>query len=84
MEHGILNGLRIKVVGDIGRKGRKSREPVDEVDLALGSRALSAYMRQQVSKHKSPLKPYKMVTKNANFFLKFSTAVEFFMSFFKK
>ena len=46
MEHGILNGLRIKVVGDIGRKGRKSREPVDEVDLALGSRALSAYMRQ--------------------------------------
>ena len=48
MEHEILNGLRIKVVGDIGRKGRKSREPVDEVDLALGSRALSAYMRQQV------------------------------------
>ena len=47
MEHGIRNGLRIKVVGDIGRKGRKRREPVDEVDLALGSRALSAYMRQQ-------------------------------------
>ena len=46
MEHGIRNGLRIKVVGDIGRKGRKRREPVDEVDLALGSRALSAYMRQ--------------------------------------
>ena len=50
MEHGILNGLRIKVVGDIGRKGRKSREPVDEVDLALGSRALSAYMRQHLSR----------------------------------
>ena len=49
MEHGVLNGLRIKVVGDIGRKGRKRREPVDEVDLALGSRALSAYMRQQPS-----------------------------------
>ena len=49
MEHDIRNGLRIKVVGDIGRKGRKSREPVDEVDLALGSRALSAYMRQQVT-----------------------------------
>ena len=49
MEHEILNGLRIKVVGDIGRKGRKRREPVDEVDLALGSRALSAYMRQQLS-----------------------------------
>ena len=32
MEHGIMNGLRIKVVGDIGRKGRKRREPVDEVD----------------------------------------------------
>ena len=48
MEHGILNGLRIKVVGDIGRKGRKRREPVDEVDLALGSRALSAYMRQHL------------------------------------
>ena len=48
MEHGIRNGLRIKVVGDIGRKGRKRREPVDEVDLALGSRALSAYMRQQM------------------------------------
>ena len=48
MEHEILNGLRIKVVGDIGRKGRKSREPVDEVDLALGSRALSAYMRPQL------------------------------------
>ena len=32
MEHGILNGLRIKVVGDIGRKGRKRREPVDAVD----------------------------------------------------
>ena len=51
MEHGIRNGLRIKVVGDIGRKGRKRREPVDEVDLALGSRALSAYMRQ----HSIPL-----------------------------
>ena len=50
MEHGILNGLRIKVVGDIGRKGRKRREPVDEVDLALGSRALSAYMRQHLLK----------------------------------
>ena len=49
MEHGIRNGLRIKVVGDIGRKGRKSREPVDEVDLARGSRALSAYMRQHLS-----------------------------------
>ena len=49
MEHEILNGLRIKVVGDIGRKGRKSREPVDEVDLARGSRALSAYMRQHSS-----------------------------------
>ena len=48
MEHGIRNGLRIKVVGDIGRKGRKRREPVDEVDLALGSRALSAYMRQHM------------------------------------
>ena len=48
MEHEILNGLRIKVVGDIGRKGRKSREPVDEVDLARGSRALSAYMRQHM------------------------------------
>ena len=48
MEHGILNGLRIKVVGDIGRKGRKRREPVDEVDLARGSRALSAYMRQHI------------------------------------
>ena len=50
MEHGIRNGLRIKVVGDIGRKGRKRREPVDEVDLALGSRALSAYMRQHLLK----------------------------------
>ena len=55
MEHGILNGLRIKVVGDIGRKGRKSREPVDEVDLALGSRALSAYMRQHVIAEKAIL-----------------------------
>ena len=46
MEHGVLDGVRITVVVDIGRKGRKRREPVDEVDLALGSRALSAYMRQ--------------------------------------
>ena len=57
MEHGIRNGLRIKVVGDIGRKGRKRREPVDEVDLALGSRALSAYMRQHMSIQQSNSQP---------------------------